>query len=122
VILSCLTFNLLPGSFDALEAAFRRHGILERAIQVEGCRALYLTADVGHDDLAHVVGVWDSPAAYQRWINHPQRGVGAADLHALMDATWDPSAPGDVWNVLHAAERTLDVPQPSGLMQEETRQ
>ncbi len=115
MILSCLTLDLVPGSFDALEAVFKRHGILERAIQVEGCRALYLTADAGDDGRAHVVGVWDDPAAYQRWINHPQRGVGTADLHALIAETWDPSASGDVWNVLHVAERTLSDVQASGL-------
>ena len=114
MILSCLTFELQPDSFTALEAVFRRHGILERAIKVEGCRALFLTADAGHDGRVHVVGVWDDPAAYQRWIDHPQRGVGAADLQALMADTWDQSAPGDVWEVLHVVEHGLADPQPSG--------
>jgi heme-degrading monooxygenase HmoA len=115
MILSCLTLELVPGSFDTLEAVFARHAILERAIKVEGCRALYLTADADHGGRAYVVGVWDDRAAYERWLNHPQRGVGAADLHALMADTWDSSAPGDVWNVLRVAEHSLGNPQPSGL-------
>lgn len=114
MIISHLTFELVPGSFDALAAAFGRHGILERAIQVEGCRSLYLAADAAHDGRAHVVGVWDDEAAYRRWIDHPQRSVGTAELLALMSDTWDPSAPGEVWNVRHGVDRTLDRPQPSG--------
>lgn len=122
MILSCLTFELVPGSLDTLAAAFRRHGILERAIQVEGCRSLYLTADAAHDGRAHVVGVWDDEAAYRRWIDHPERGVGTADLLALMSGTWDPSAPGEVWNVLHAVDSTLDGPQPSRTREKGTGQ
>lgn len=106
MILSRLTFELVPGSFDALAAAFRRHRILERAIGVEGCRSLYLTADAVHEGRAHVVGVWDEEVAYQRWLDHPERGIGSADLLALMSDTWDPSTPGEVWNVLHTVEAT----------------
>jgi quinol monooxygenase YgiN len=114
MIVSCLTFELVPGSLDALAAAFARHGILERAIQVEGCRSLYLTADAGHEGRAHVIGVWDDATAYQCWIDHPERGVGTDDLLALMSDTWDASAPGEVWTVLHAMDSTPDGPQTSG--------
>lgn len=122
MILSCLTMELRPGSFDSLAEAFRRHGILARAIQIEGCRSLYLTADAVHEGRARVVGVWDDEAAYQRWIDHPQRGVGTADLLALMCDTWEPSAPGEVWNVLHAVDSTLDGPQPSATNEREAPQ
>ena len=122
MIISHLTFELVPGSLDALTAAFRRHGILERAIRVEGCRSLYLTADSAHEGRAHVVGVWEDEVAYQRWIEHPERSVGTADLLALMSDTWDPSAPGEVWNVLDAVASTLDRPQPSWTRDKETHQ
>ena len=104
MIVTCLTFELKPGSFAALEEVFRRHRILERAIRVEGCQSLYLTANATHSGRAHVVGVWDDEVAYQRWLDHPERGVGTDDLLALMSDTWDPSAPGEVWNVLHPVE------------------
>lgn len=121
MILTCLTFELVPGSFDALAVAFARHGILERAILVEGCRSLYLAADTSHEGRAHVVGIWEDEAAYQRWIDHPQRSVGTADLLALMSDTWDPSALGEVWNVVHAVDSTLDRLQPSGTCDKETQ-
>ncbi len=121
MILSCLTFKLRPGARDELEEAFRRHRILERASQVEGCRSLYLTADAGHAGRAHVVGVWDDEAAYQRWIDHPERGVGTADLLALMADTWYPSAPGEVWTVLHSVDSRPGGSWSSGVREKGTR-
>lgn len=120
MILSRLTFHLVPGSFEALAAAFRRHRILERAGSVEGCRALYLTADAVHQGRAHVIGVWEAEIAYQRWLDHPDRGVGSVDLLELMSDTWDPSAPGEVWNVLHRVEATGAGLQQSETMEERT--
>lgn len=113
MILSCLTFELRPGSLAALEEVFRRHRIFERAIQTEGCRSLYLAADVADEGRAHVIGVWDDEAAYQRWLDQPGREDGADDLHAIMAEHWDPSAPGEVWRVVHTAVGTM---QPSGSM------
>jgi heme-degrading monooxygenase HmoA len=103
VILSCLTLDLRPGSLGALQDIFRRHRILERASEVPGCRSLFLAGDAARDGRAHVVGVWDDEAAYQRWLDHPERELGADEIHALAADTWDHSAPGEVWSVLHAA-------------------
>lgn len=121
MIISRLKFELVPGTFDALAAAFRRHRILERAATVEGCRSLYLTADAVHEGRAHVIGIWDEEIAYQRWLDHPERGVGSADLLALMSDTWDPSAPGEVWTVLHMVDATGAGRQPSGTREKRTR-
>jgi quinol monooxygenase YgiN len=107
VILSCLTVDVRPGSLAALEEAFRRHRILERAIQVEGCQSLYLTADAAQEGRAHVIGVWDDQAAYQRWLDHPERQSGSDDLHDLVSESWDPSAPGEVWEVVHTVPNPM---------------
>jgi quinol monooxygenase YgiN len=103
VILSCLTFELRPGSLGTLEEIFRRHRIFERAIATEGCRSLYLAGDAGNEGRAHVIGVWDDEAAYQRWLDQPGREEGSEDLHAIVAESWDPSAPGEVWRVVHTA-------------------
>ena len=107
MILSCLTLELRPGSLAALEETFRRHRIFERAIQTEGCRSLYLTSDVADEGRAHVIGVWDSEAAYQRWLDQPGREEGTDELHAIMADGWDPSAPGEVWRVVDTAVSTM---------------
>ena len=107
MILSCLTFELRPGSLAALEEVFKRHRIFERAIQTEGCQSLYLAGDVANEGLAHVIGVWDDEAAYQRWLDQPGREDGVDELHAIVADTWDPHAPGKVWRVVHTALRTM---------------
>jgi len=107
VILSCLTFDLRPGSLGGLEDVFKRHRILERAIQTEGCHSLYLTADAVTEGRAHVIGVWDDETAYQRWLDQPGREEGSDDLHALMAESWDPSAPGEVWEVVYTATAAM---------------
>ena len=109
MILSCLTFELRPGSLGALEEIFKRHRILERAIQTEGCQSLYLTGDVANERLAHVVGVWDDEAAYQRWLDQPGREAGSDELHTIVADSWDPSAPGAIWRVVHTAVSTMQL-------------
>lgn len=107
MILSCLTFELRPGSLGALEGVFRKHRIFERAIGTEGCRSLYLAGDAADETRAHVIGVWDDEAAYQRWLDQPGREEGTDDLHAIVAASWNPSAPGQVWHVVHTAVSTM---------------
>ena len=109
MILSCLAFELRPGSLAALEETFRRHRIFERAIQTEGCRSLYLAGDAADEGRAYVIGVWDDQAAYQRWLDAPGREDGVEDLHAIMAETWNPSASGEVWHVVHAAVSTMQA-------------
>lgn len=111
MIVSHLSFDLRPGSLPALEALFRRHRIFERAIEVEGCRSLYLAGDAANEGRAHVIGLWDDAAAYQRWLDHPEREAGVDELHAIMADSWDPSTPGEIWHVLHTAMSTM---QPTG--------
>ncbi len=106
MILSCLTFELQPGSLGKLEEVFLKHRILERAIQTKGCQSLYLAGDVSNEGRAHVIGVWDDEAAYQRWLDQPGREEGTEDLHAIVAAAWDPTAPGEVWRVVHTAVST----------------
>lgn len=103
MILSCLTFELRPGSLGALEEVFRKHRIFERAIGTEGCHSLYLTGDMADDRVARVIGVWEDEAAYQRWLDQPGREEGVDDLYAIMSESWDPHAPGQVWRVVHTA-------------------
>ena len=112
MILSVLTFDLRPGSLEALEEAFTRHRIFERAIQTEGCRSLYLASGAADGSRAHVIGVWDDEAAYQRWLDHPEREVGSEEIHAIASDEWDPSAPGEIWRVLHSAQSTVTPATP----------
>lgn len=114
MIISYLPFELKPGAVDRLREVFIHHRVLERAMRGEGCRSLYLNADTAHGDRAYVIGVWDDEAAYQRWMDHPERGVATDDLRELISDEWDSTAPAEVWTVLHAIETKDETPKDAG--------
>ncbi len=102
MILSVLRFDLKAGAVPALGEAFARHQVLETAIQVEGCQTLVLASPQNEADTAYVLGLWQDEAAYQRWMDHPSRGVASEDLTQLVAGDFDATAPAQQWQVLHA--------------------
>jgi heme-degrading monooxygenase HmoA len=104
VIVSMLTLELQADRVRALGEVFARHRILHTAITVEGCRRLVLAAPDLDGDVAYVLGLWDDEAAYQRWIDHPERGAATADLLPLLAGDVDPSAPAQTWHVLQSVD------------------
>ena len=102
MIMSMLRFELKPDSVAALKDVFDRYQILETSIQVEGCRTLVLATPDPEGNEAFVMGLWDDEAAYQRWMDHPERGAAADDLLQLVAGDFDPSAPAGQWQVLSA--------------------
>ncbi len=102
MIMSMLRLGLKPDSVRAIKDVYDRYEILETAIKVEGCQTLVLaTPDVGGNE-AYVIGLWDDEAAYQRWMDHPERGAAAQDLLQLTAGDFDPTAPAGQWQVLSA--------------------
>ena len=102
MIMSMLRLGLKPDSVNAIKDVYDRLQILETAIQVDGCQALVLAAPDVEGDEAYVIGLWDDEAAYQRWMDHPERGAAAQDLLQLTAGDFDPAAPAGQWQVLSA--------------------
>ncbi len=100
MIVSMLEFRLRPGAVPDLAETFARHQILETAIKVEGCKTLVLATPDPDGSEAYVLGIWDDEAAYQRWMDHPERGAATEDLLQLVAGDFDPSAPAGQWQVL----------------------
>lgn len=109
MIFSFLPFELKPDSREKFEQVFAHNKILEKAIQVEGCRDLYIAYPDGESDKAFVVGLWDDQSAYQRWMDHPERGAGSEDLLALVSGGFDPSAPAEHWTVFRKVSASDNV-------------
>lgn len=103
MIWSMLRFDLTPGKMQDLREAFVRHQVLETSIQVEGCHILILSTPDPQGDTAYAMGLWDDEAAYQRWIDHPERGTSSDDLARLLASGERPTAPAELWPVLHLA-------------------
>ena len=73
MIMSLLEFKLKPGKEAELEAVFRKHQILETAIQVEGCWKLAMLVPQQKNGTVKIIGFWEDNTAYQRWMDHPDR-------------------------------------------------
>lgn len=106
MIVSVLQFDLVPGARERLHEVFRRYRILETAITVEGCWTLSLSAPENDDSHAWVIGYWEDRDAYQRWLDHPERGAATEDLMELMAGDFDPRAAAQIHDVLHAIPET----------------
>lgn len=102
MIVSVLEFSLRPGAVKDLEQVFREYRILETAMGVEGCWKLALVSPQDRTDSASVIGMWADHASYQRWMDHPDRGVASAALLPLMAGDFDTSAPAVLYDVRHA--------------------
>lgn len=102
MIVSVLRFDLAQGARDKLHDVFRRYRILETASNVEGCLALSLSAPADDDSQAWVIGYWEDQQAYQRWLDHPERGAATHDLMELMAGDFDPKAAAELHQVLES--------------------
>lgn len=118
MIMSMLRLGLKPESVNAIKDVYDRHQILETAIKVEGCQALVLAAPDVEGDEAYVIGLWDDDAAYQRWMDHPERGAAAQELLQLTAGDFDPAAPAGKWQVLSAIYDANLAPGAAGNLKE----
>jgi quinol monooxygenase YgiN len=114
MIMSMLRFDLKPDSIRSIEEIYDRYAILETAIKVEGCQTLVLATPDPSGNVVYVMGLWDDEAAYQRWMDHPERGAATQDLLQLVAGDFDPTAPAGLWQVLSAIYDADLAPNASG--------
>lgn len=77
---SVLVFSLLPGRRDEFVESFQRLEVLERASRQPGYRGGQLQVRTDGSDEVLVTADWDSPEAYQGWLDNPIR----ADIQAVL--------------------------------------
>jgi heme-degrading monooxygenase HmoA len=70
---SVLIFSILPGRRDDFVTAFRRLRVLRRASSQPGFRRGQLHVRTDGTDEVLVTADWDSPRAYQGWLDNPVR-------------------------------------------------
>ena len=81
---SVLFFAILPGRRDEFVAGFARLEVLRRASTTPGFRRAQLHLPVDGADEALVTADWDSPEAYQGWLDNPVRAEIQAELGPLL--------------------------------------
>jgi heme-degrading monooxygenase HmoA len=85
-----LVFELLPGRRDAFAARFRELAVLVHASRQPGFLRGELCLAADGSDRAMVTAEWDSPEAYQGWLDNPIRPVLAAELDPFLAAPPEP--------------------------------
>jgi heme-degrading monooxygenase HmoA len=87
---SVLLFKILPGRRAEFVAAMKRLEVLRRASLQPGFRRSQLHVPVDGSYEVLVTADWDSPDAYQGWLDNPVRAEIQAELGALLAADPEP--------------------------------
>ena len=97
---------LTPRSGDGRAVAdfYRRHAVLERAAEQDGCLGAELQLPASGSGDVLVTALWRDADAYQGWLDNPLRSQHAEELAALVDG-FDDTARGALYEVAIEAGR-----------------
>ena len=87
---SVLYFQILPGRRDEFVATFRRIEVLEHARKQAGFIRSELCVPIDGSDTVMVTAEWESPAAYQGWLDNPIRPLIQEQLGPLLAVAPEP--------------------------------
>jgi len=96
VIRSVLVLKPKPGKAGDVVQLFQEEGIIERALTVDGCHDVSVLSSEA--DIL-VTATWDDAAAYQAWIDHPERNSSSDELNALLTNTIDARSVAALYDV-----------------------
>lgn len=100
MILSDLRMRVKIGMAAELQSIFDRHEIFEKAIKVPGCMELFMVVSEDNAEEVRVIGLWEDRDAYQRWMDHPERGSAGDEIVEVLDMDFDVTAPASISNVV----------------------
>ncbi len=87
---SVLVFRLLAGRRDEFVATFRRLEVLRRSSRQPGFRRAQLFVRADGADEALVTADWESPEAYQGWLDNPVRDEIGEHLEPFFEGDPEP--------------------------------
>jgi quinol monooxygenase YgiN len=87
---SVLFFEILPGRLEEFVERFRALEVLEHARLQAGFIRSELCVPADGSNRVMVTAEWESPEAYQGWLDNPIRPVLAAEIDPLLAASPEP--------------------------------
>lgn len=104
MIRSILYLQPRGGDAQAVADLYRRGRVLEVAVAQDGCLAAELQLPVNGSGPVVVTALWDTPEAYQRWVESPARAASSDELDELVEEPPDHSVhQGDLYEVVLTA-------------------
>jgi heme-degrading monooxygenase HmoA len=85
VIRSVLYLTPRGGDGRAIVDFYRRHGVLDRAAEQEGCLGAELQLPTTRSGDVLVTALWRDADAYQGWLDNPFRSANAEELAELVE-------------------------------------
>ena len=98
MIRSVLYLEPRGGEGAAIVDFYRRHRVLERACEQDGCLGAELQLPAGGTGPVLVTALWRDAAAYQGWLDNPGRTAGADELAELVEG-FDRGVKGELYEV-----------------------
>ena len=89
MIRSVLYLRPRGGDGPAVAEFYRRHRVLERATEQDGCLGAELQLPAQGGDEVLVTALWRDADAYQGWLDNPFRSANAEGLAELVDGFED---------------------------------
>jgi heme-degrading monooxygenase HmoA len=85
VIRSVLYLTPRGGDGQAIVDFYRRHGVLDRAAEQDGCLGAELQLPATGSGDVLVTALWRDADAYQGWLQNPFRSANAEELAELVE-------------------------------------
>jgi heme-degrading monooxygenase HmoA len=85
MIRSVLYLTPHGGDGRAIADFYRRHGVLERAAEQDGCLGAELQLPVGRGGDVLVTALWRDAEAYEGWLANPFRSRNAEELSGIVE-------------------------------------
>jgi heme-degrading monooxygenase HmoA len=104
VIRSVLYLTPRGGDGRAIVDFYRRHGVLDRAAEQEGCLGAELQLPATRSGDVLVTALWRDADAYQGWLDNPFRSANAEELAELVEG-FDDEVRGALYEIAIEAPR-----------------
>lgn len=86
------------GAGEAVAEFYRRHGVLDRAVEQDGCVSAELQLPASGSGDVLVTATWRDAAAYQGWLDNPWRTQNGAELAELLE-DFDSGVKGELYEI-----------------------
>jgi quinol monooxygenase YgiN len=103
MVRSVLYLRPRGNDYRAVVDYYRRHDVLGRAASIDGCLGTELHVPNDESGPLLVTALWESQAAYGRWLQDDFRRESGAHLSELLEDAPEPGVGGALFDVVLSA-------------------